>query len=310
MEIKDIKQRLSLAEVLQHYNLQPKNSMLKCFLHEDKTASLQVNLEKNFYKCHSCGKTGDVIQFIEDFEKLSKHEAIKKAQSLMSSETSIITKSKSIENKSQSDTDFLENTFSYFRTALYCSSPAKEYIEKRNLDNSILEIGYNSGQFHHGARKSEELIKQALEVGLLQDKGLINNRTKEKGYSIFANKCIAFPLKNRENKIVSLYFRSILNKDNSKHFYLKNRQGIYPGYPSKETQKLILTEAIIDCASLLQIKEIRDHYSLISCFGTNGLNDEILQTIKELPKLEEIIFCFDNDDAGRKAVEKYSEILQ
>ena len=283
--------------------------MLKCFMHEDKTASLQVNLEKNFYKCHSCGKTGDVIQFIEDFEKLSKHEAIKKAQSLMSSETSIIVKPKSIENKSQSDTDFLENTFSYFRTALYCSSPAKEYIEKRNLDNSILEIGYNSGQFHHGARKSEELIKQALEVGLLQDKGLINNRTKEKGYSIFANKCIAFPLKNRENKIVSLYFRSILNKENAKHFYLKNRQGIYPGYPSQETTKLILTEAIIDCASLLQIKEIRDNYSLISCFGTNGLNDEILQAIKELKELEEIIFCFDNDDAGRKAVIKCSNLL-
>lgn len=309
MEIKAIKERLTLAEVLQHYNLQPKNNMLKCFMHEDKTASLQVNLAKNFYKCHSCGKTGDQIQFIEDFEKLSKHEAIKKAQSLMSSETSIIVKPKSIENKSQSDTDFLENTFSYFRTALYCSSPAKEYIEKRNLDNSILEIGYNSGQFHHGARKSEELIKQALEVGLLQDKGLINNRTKEKGYSIFANKCIAFPLKNRENKIVSLYFRSILNKENAKHFYLKNRQGIYPGYPSQETTKLILTEAIIDCASLLQIKEIRDNYSLISCFGTNGLNDEILQAIKELKELEEIIFCFDNDDAGRKAVIKCSNLL-
>jgi hypothetical protein len=139
---------------------------------------------------------------------------------------------------------------------------------------------------------------------------LINNRTKEKGYSIFANKCIAFPLKNKENKIVSLYFRSILNKENSKHFYLKNRSGIYPGYPSQETTKLILTEAIIDCASLLQIKEIKDNYSLISCFGTNGLNDEILQAIKELKNLEEIIFCFDNDNAGRKAVEKYSEILK
>ena len=68
MEIKDIKQRLSLVEVLQHYQLQPKNNMLHCFYHEDKTASLQVNLEKNFYKCHSCGKTGDVIQLIEDFE--------------------------------------------------------------------------------------------------------------------------------------------------------------------------------------------------------------------------------------------------
>ena len=85
MEIKDIKQRLSLVEVLQHYQLQPKNNMLHCFYHEDKTASLQVNLEKNFYKCHSCGKTGDQIQFIEDFEKLSKHEAIKKAKSLVDS---------------------------------------------------------------------------------------------------------------------------------------------------------------------------------------------------------------------------------
>lgn len=312
MEIKAIKERLSLAEVLQHYNLQPRNNMLKCPHHEDNKPSLQVNLEKNFYKCHSCGKTGDVIQFIEDYEKLSKHEAILKAQSLITSE--IQTQQNPKSEKENLNTDFLENTFSYFRKALYCSTPAKEYVEKRNLDNSILEIGYNSGQFHHGERKSEELIKQALEAGLLQDKGLINNRTKEKGYSIFANKCICFPLKNRENKIVSLYFRSILNKDAStgsapKHFYLKNRSGIYPVYPSKETTKLILTEAIIDCASLLQIKEIRDNYSLISCFGTNGLNDEILQAIKELKNLEEIIFCFDNDDAGKMAVAKCSNLL-
>lgn len=87
MEITEIKQRLGLSEVLQHYNLEPKNSMLKCFMHNDKTASLQVNVEKNFYKCHACGKTGDVIQFIEDYEKISKHEAIKKAKSLINPET-------------------------------------------------------------------------------------------------------------------------------------------------------------------------------------------------------------------------------
>ena len=180
-----------------------------------------------------------------------------------------------------------------------------------------LQIGFNSGQLHHGERKSDELIQNLLEVGLLSEAG-INSRTGGQAYKTFGIKSLVFPLKNRENKIVSFYFRSILSDnqqpstDNqkAKHFYLKNRSGIYPGYPSKETTKLILTEAIIDCASLLQIKEIRDNYSLMSCFGTNGLNDEILNSIKELPKLEEIIFCFDNDDAGRKAVEKYSEILK
>ena len=89
MEISAIKERLSLSEVLKHYNLQPKNNMLKCFMHDDKTASLQVNLEKNFYKCHACGKTGDVIQFIEDFEKLSKHEAIKKAEGMINPESAV-----------------------------------------------------------------------------------------------------------------------------------------------------------------------------------------------------------------------------
>ena len=308
MEIKAIKERLSLAEVLQHYQLQPKNNMLYCFYHEDKTASLQVNLEKNFYKCHSCGKTGDQIQFIEDFEKLSKHEAIKKAQGLISSETSIIAKPKNIENKNQSDTDFLEKVYLSFRKGLFNSIPAKDYAKKRALQIENLQIGFNSGQLHHGERKSDELIQNLLEVGLLSEAG-INSRTGGQAYKTFGIKSLVFPLKNRENKIVSFYFRSTVNDKEAKHFYLKNRTGIYPGYPSKETTKLILTEAIIDCASLLQIKEIRDNYSLISCFGTNGLNDEILNSIKELPKLEEIIFCFDNDDAGRMAVAKCSNLL-
>ncbi|AZB31873.1 toprim domain-containing protein [Chryseobacterium balustinum] len=257
-----------------------------------------------------------MIQFIEDYEKISKHEAIKKAESLISNEQLSVKNTRgTAENLGQTDFSgersalFLENTFSYFRKALYCSNPAKQYVEKRNLDNSILEIGYNSGQFHHGERKSEELINNALEAGLLLDKGLINNRTGEKGYSIFANKCIAFPLKNNENQIVSFYFRSILEKDNAKHFYLKNRSGIYPCYPKTETKKLILTEAIIDAASLLQIKEIRDNYSIIACFGTNGLNEEILNSIKNLENLEEIIFCFDQDKAGKEAVKKYAKML-
>lgn len=311
MEISAIKERLSLSAVLQHYHLEPKNNMLLCPWHKDKTASLQVNPDKNFYKCHACGKTGDVIQFIEDYEKLTKHEAIKKAKSLI--ESSVFKAGRKTQsqhkNAEEGRTDFLEKMFAYFKNALHSSKPARDYLEKRNLDNSILEIGYNSGQFHHGERKSEELINNAIETGLLLDKGLVNNRTKEKAYQVFANKCIIFPLKDRENKIVSIYGRSILDKEGGKHFYLKNRKGIYPGYPKKKTKKLILTEAIIDCASLLQIKPIANSYSLMACFGTNGLNEEILKAIKELKELEEIIFCFDQDKAGKMAVAKCSNLL-
>ncbi|MCH4828217.1 toprim domain-containing protein [Flavobacterium columnare] len=42
----------------------------------------------------------------------------------------------------------------------------------------------------------------------------------------------------------------------------------------------------------------------------NGLNEEILNAIKELKQLEEIIFAFDNDTAGKEAILKYGKLLQ
>ena len=100
MEISEIKQQVSLASVLQHYGLQHKNNMLKCPFHQDQTASLQVHLEKNFYKCHACGKTGDVIQFVQDFEKLSKHEAILTCKALLGNMPNAVgTKQNISENK-------------------------------------------------------------------------------------------------------------------------------------------------------------------------------------------------------------------
>jgi DNA primase len=308
MEIQDIKSNLTLSQILSHYGLQPKNNMLNCPFHEDKTASLQVNLEKHFYKCHACGAKGDQIQWVQDYEKITKHEAIVKCEQMANSQEPVVweQKPKTIEISKLQTVNFLEKMFGSFKKGLVNSQPAKDYCKKRNLDHTKLNIGFNSGQFHHGERKSEELINNCLAVGLLLDNDLKSNNG-EKAYNVFGKYSLVFPLKNKENEIVSFYFRSILDKENAKHFYLKNRSGLYPNYPNPATKKLILTESIIDCASLLQIDEIINNYSVLACYGTNGLNEEIQKAILELTELEEIIFCFDNDDAGKEAVKKYSE---
>jgi DNA primase len=306
MEIQQIKQNLSLTQVLENYSLKPKNNMLCCPFHEDKTASLQVSFSQNRYKCHACDKKGDVIQFVQDYEKLTKHEAILKCVSMINPNATTIPV---IENKKTTQIvqiDFLEKMFSSFRNGLNSSNPAKDYCKHRNLDTTKLEIGFNSGQFHHGERKSEILIQNSLTVGLLLDKGLIS-KTGDKAYSVFGKYGIVFALKNKENQIVSLYFRSSINEKEAKHFYLKNRTGLYPNYPNPVTKKLILTESIIDAASLLQIDEINKNYSILACYGTNGLNEEIQNAILNLKELEEIIFAFDNDEAGNEAVKKYAE---
>ncbi|MFH1326470.1 MAG: CHC2 zinc finger domain-containing protein, partial [Candidatus Falkowbacteria bacterium] len=66
MEIPEIKQRLSINQVLNHYKLTPnKNNLLHCPFHEDKTPSLQIYPKTNSFHCFGCGAAGDQIKFIE-----------------------------------------------------------------------------------------------------------------------------------------------------------------------------------------------------------------------------------------------------
>ena len=332
MEIPDIKSKLPLSSVLHHYGLKPdKNARLCCPFHEDKTPSMQIYYKTHTAYCFSAncpthGKSMDVIDFIMYRENTSKHEAIKRAAALIDNgelrtakpspkamengaKQSIKNHPSTIKNDAISREQFLASMFQYFRNAVHNSAPAKAYIAGRCLDFKAAEIGYNGAQFHHGARRSASLISRCLEYGLLLDEGL-KGRTGETAYRVFGKYCIAFPLKNPDNQIVSLYFRSITDESEARHFYLRARSGLYPAYPDANTQTLILTESIIDAASLsYSVTQLLNH-SLLACYGTNGLTDEHRRAIKSLAQLEEIIFAFDMDAAGKDAARKYAAILQ
>jgi DNA primase len=311
MEISEIKQGLSLATVLHYYGLKTDiNNRLRCPFHDDKTPSFQAYYKTQTAYCFSSnckthGKSMDVIDFILHKENCTKSKAINKAKAILNHKEP---NKKDRFQKELTKEEFLANMYQYFKNAIHNSKPAKEYLQNRSLDFKKLEVGYNAGQFHHGKRKDETLINQCLEYGLLIDKNIVS-RTGDKAYNVFGKWCICFALKNKNNQIVSLYFRSTLDKKSSKHFYLKNRSGLYPHYPKPNTKKLILTESIIDAASLLQIETITKEYEILSCYGTNGLTEEHQNAIKDLKQLEEIIFFFDNDDAGRAAVGKYISFL-
>ena len=304
MEISEIKSLLTLSAVLHHYGLKPdKNARLHCPFHDDRTPSMQV-----YYKTHtaycfsgSCpthGKSMDVIDFIMYKENISKHEALKKCADMLGGTALPPPESLSRET-------FLNRMFGYFRNAVYNSAPARDYIAGRQLDWKTQDIGYNSGQFHHSSRRDETLIRRCLDYGLLSECGKVG-RTGETAYRVFGKNCIVFPLKSVKNQIVSLYFRSTANDGELRHFYLKNRQGLYPGYPPAETKKLILTESIIDAASLSQLTG----YSILALYGTNGFTPEHAEAVKNLTQLEEIIFFLNGDDAGNKAANKYAGMLQ
>jgi DNA primase len=160
-----------------------------------------------------------------------------------------------------------EKLFKVFQSILKKNDRAQDYLKGRNIEKS--EPGFNDGTW--------ESLKQ----------------------------CVIFPLKSKQNKIVSLYGRSIYNNEEARHFYTRNRKGLYPNYPKADTKILILTEAVIDAATLLQISD----HKILACYGTNGFTAEHEQAIKELKQLEEIIIFFDGDEAGREGSKRVSEKL-
>jgi DNA primase catalytic core len=317
MTIEEIKSRLNILQVAAHYGLKPDvQNRLLCVWHTETTPSLQLYPKTNTFccfssKCHA--GTGDVIDFIMKYENTTKYQAILKAKSLIgeNSPAPLQVQESPQQLNEQHRLYFLDNAFSYFFNGLKTSSIGNEYLQKRGLNRSELlangvRMGYNSGQWIKST--NEELVKNAKLYGLLvQSENL--SRTGGTGHNVFAKLCIMFPLQNKQGKVAGLYGRSVYDESKNKHYYLRDRQGLFPYYPNEQTKKLILTEAIVDAATLLQQHDITSVYSVLAAYGTNGLTQEHQQAIKELAELEEIIFFYDGDEAGREAVKKYAYAL-
>ncbi len=212
MEIAEIKQQLTINQVLDHYGLKAdKNHRLCCPFHEDKIPSMQVYPETATVHCFSSncklhGKAIDVIDFIMYQEGITKHEAVLKAKELA--------------GYSEPDQPF-EKLFKVFQATLKKNEKAQAYLKERSIEKA--QAGFNDGHPAQGGTGWENL-----------------------------KQCVIFPLRNKKEKIVSLYGRSIHNDTDARHYYTRNRKGLYPGYPPGDTKLLVLSEAVIDAATLLQ----------------------------------------------------------
>jgi DNA primase len=271
MTIGEIKEKLKIREVLAYYQIPIQNGMVSCPFHEDQTPSMQVFEDSNSVRCYS-GNCPQSNKMIDGIDFIMYKENITKHQAIeKSKELAGVTYTQRSREYQTIPMDRLEEVFYKMKSNLKQSKQAREYAEKRVLDVEKLEIGYNGRTY----------------------KGLMN--------------CLVFPLKDKNHKIISLYGRSIKDKG---HYYLKDRQGLYPGYPKEDTKRLILTESVIDATSLLQIEEIQSNYSVLASYGVNGFTNEHREVVQGLKQLEEIILMFDSDESGKKGAEKLAKELK
>lgn len=113
-----------------------------CPLHTDLTPSLSFTPAKNSYYCFSCGKSGGIIGYLIDFEKMKFEDAVEKAAKLANLDLSKMCHSKTI-------------TFLKKLRAL-AMKPRSAY-EHRILDDSELD------------KYQIEPVKEWLDEGIKQD---------------------------------------------------------------------------------------------------------------------------------------------
>ena len=324
MTIAEIKTQLPIIDLLNHYGLKPdRNNRLCCPWHSDKTPSLQIYPKTNTWTCFSSNcdaGSGDQIDFIMKYEKITKHEAILKAkylidpmhyplteiktQKMLNSE--IPTTTSGNEPKTLPRIAVLTKYYQSSLGAIGRSKRAMDYAKSRNLNTAKLGIGYSGTDI--GKTWNKNLQLSGEQIGILK-------KTSTGTYTPKIRYCLLFAMKNKAGQIVDVYGRSVIadekGKKDSCHFYLSGvQQGLYPGYPNLETNKLILTECLIDAASLLNQPEITGEYGVLSLYGTNGFTDEHRGAIRELPDIEEVVLFFDGDEAGEKAIRKWTPEIQ
>ena len=200
----------------------------------------------------------------------------------------------------------LTELFQSFERSFLSSPTGRKYLESRSIAHQNLEVGFNPGTFHHSVNLPKGQEAQLRKH--YQQLGLITPSKTGNGYQVFGKGCTVFPLRNAKGKIVSFYYRETNTNKTTQHYYLTNRQGLYPHYPDPSTPKLILTESILDAISLAQVRAIHTNYEILACYGTEGIREQLI-ALNALEELGEVVLFFDGDQPGRKGAQEVAQSI-
>lgn len=201
----------------------------------------------------------------------------------------------------------LEKLFQSFSTGMRNSKSKQPqaFLNKLKLDYKKLEVGFNSGQFHH--RKDEAFRRPFVEVGILKPSKAPVNAPDRKAYTPFGNYAVIFPLRDVANNIVNFFAYRIKLASPTPEYL--NDLGVYPSFPKELTERVFLVANVFEAATLLNSNALENRDAVLSL--RNGvLDSELEQAIAVTTTLKEIVIVSKAIDKKLvSAVEKISEAI-
>ncbi|NND65192.1 MAG: DNA primase [Gammaproteobacteria bacterium] len=269
-----------------------------CPFHQEKTPSFTVSSAKQFYHCFGCGAHGTAIGFLMAHERLSFPEAV----TVLAEWAGLPVPESSEADRKQSEhrqrlIKVCARADQLFQAQLRGDQAAIKYLKKRGLSGEIAAkfgIGYAPGGW-------DFLIKQLADEkpGLLTEAGLVIERENKK-YDRFRQR-VMFPIHNIKGDVIGFGGRSLgdqepkyLNSPETPLFH-KGRE-LYGLHWARRSaaDHLILVEGYMDAIALAQA----GIDNVVATLGTALTVDHVRRAWRYFDNL---ILCFDGDNAGRRA---------
>jgi len=317
--INDIRNGVDIVEVISSYlplTARGKNYFGVCPFHDDHSPSMSVSKEKQIYTCFSCGATGNVFKFLQDYENISFMEAVAKCADIASIPISLGQYEKK-DNKYQELYDIYEVSQKFYQNNMNSSQAkeAKEYLYQRQLDDTLIKefgIGLSlneSNMLTKLLKKKNYSDKVLLASGLVGEE---NNRVDL--YDLYRNR-IMFPLHDSSGKLVAYNGRAYHGEATNKYVntketpIFKKREILYNYHRAKEVarikKQIIIMEGPMDVIRAYTIGVTNVVASLGTAFGS-----EQAMLVRKLSS--NVVLCFDGDAAGLKAtksaIEEFAKI--
>ncbi len=310
----ELKARTDIADVISSYvqlKRSGRNLVGLCPFHNERSPSFSVSRENGFFYCFGCGAGGDAITFIRKIENLDYVDAVKLLAQRAGMTVPEDNENDGMGNLKRRICEANRAAARFYHRKLYSpeGKHALEYLRGRGLtEKTIIHFGLG-----YSPKDRFEL------VNYLKSKGFSNNEIiqanlanqSKRGYPFdrFSDR-VMFPIIELRGNVIGFGGRIMsdikpkyLNTSDTPVFNKSRNLFALQFAKNKAKGQLILVEGYMDVIALHQA----GFENTVATLGTS-LTQEQAMIIKRY--CDEVVICYDADEAGQKATQRAIGILR
>ena len=310
--VNDLKSKVNIADLILQYvalSRTGKNYIGLCPFHGEKTPSFNVNAEKGFYHCFGCGRSGDAIEFLKEYNQVGFIDAVKELANF-AGVTLDISNDREEKNNPNAPLYEINNQAARLYNILLMSTElgerARDYLAERGITDDVIK------RFNIGLAPEEndfifKNLSNKFDEEVMANSGLFhfsNNRV----FDAFTNR-IMFPITNEYGQTIGFSGRKWQENDDSKAKYI-NTSATTIFDKSYELWNLDKAKPTISKRREVYLMEgfmdvIAAHKSginnVVASMGT-ALTEKHVRRLKQIAK--KFVLVYDGDSAGQNAIYK------